>query len=482
MYALNAPGERQKSLVWLGAILLALGIQFSILVAPQIAWMLIGLVGAVVLLNCPPYMWVVITVFFAVGSRLLVAMGVAPQMVNFLHFPFAFGGALLSAVNTTSSRGSADVRRLGLGMVGLLFLSVASWAVNGGDLLKPFLTWLVLCEPFLLMLVLLKHGGDARASKRLWGIALLAVSIQVPIGLWQVARYGLGDSVAGSFVGTASGAHIAGAVALTGALVLLAKFLFRSNIVGASNYLIGFLVLMIVPVVADAKSVLGVFMIGGIILVLLSKEVGVGKIIGTVLLSIVVMYIAVQYHQSVARILEKRSLETVTDRKMIALTVFARHAHDAPYAWLLGFGPGNTFSRVALLSSGGLARPDSPVASLKLFPSDITKETIKISFQAAYAPEGTSSAWQIWSSWAGVLGDLGVMGLGLYGWLWWIIWHHTRDAAGWPQHGARALIATTVLLGLTYSWLEEPGFILVAALFIALCVSEGKNLARTGRS
>jgi hypothetical protein len=310
------------------------------------------------------------------------------------------------------------------------------------------------------MFTLLKNGGGALAAKRLWWIALLAVSLQVPIGLWQVVRYGLGDGVAGSFVGSASGAHIAGAVALTGALVLLAKFMFRSNIAGASNYLIGFVVLMILPVVADAKSVLGVYMIGGIILVLLSKEVGVGKIIGTVLLSIVVMYIAIQYHQSVARILEKRSLETVVDRKMIALTVFARHAHDAPYAWLLGFGPGNTLSRVALLSSGGLVKPDSPVASLRLSPSDITKETIRISFEAAYAPEATSSAWQIWSSWAGVLGDLGVIGICLYGWLWWIIWRQTRYAAGWPQHCARSLIVTTILLGLTYSWLEEPGFIL----------------------
>jgi hypothetical protein len=463
-------------------LLVALGIQVGVLAAPQLAWILIGFVGAVVLLNCSPYLWALAAVFIAVFSRILVATGPVPQIVNFLHYPFALGGAFLAAVQQNPAERFRAVRQLGLGMLALLFVSAASWLLNGGALLKPLLTWLVFTEPFLVVYIFLKDPAVNKHTNRLWRAALAAIFVQAPLALLQAGRHGIGDHVQGTFVGTGGGHHVAGAVALTGALLLMAKSLFGNSSQKALKYVIGGGALIMVSILSDSKAVFGVFLIGALYLLFFRSDVGIRKIMSVGLVGLALIFLSTVYYPPLALIFNTDRVHEVIDRKLTALEVLRDHATNTPHAWFLGFGPGNTVSRVALLSSDGISKADSPVQLLELSTSQITKEAIRISFTASYAPTATSSAWQVWSSWAGVLGDLGLVGLGVYVWMWWIAWRETYHATGWPGHYSRALILTAVAMGTVYSWLEEPGFITVVGLLTALSLLEGKNLARSDRS
>jgi hypothetical protein len=80
-----------------------------------------------------------------------------------------------------------------------------------------------------------------------------------------------------------------------------------------------------------------------------------------------------------------------------------------------------------------------------------------------------SSVWTGISSWIALLGDLGLMGLGLYLWMSWTLWRHLQPIhRHWQTTAAKSVLLMTGLLGLIYSWLEEPAFTLLAALVVGL--------------
>jgi hypothetical protein len=81
---------------------------------------------------------------------------------------------------------------------------------------------------------------------------------------------------------------------------------------------------------------------------------------------------------------------------------------------------------------------------------------------------GSSSVWSGIASWLALFGDLGFLGLGLYLWMSLILWRHLTAKHRWPVGVAKAVLVMAGLLGVVFSWLEEPGFTLLAALVVGL--------------
>jgi hypothetical protein len=78
-------------------------------------------------------------------------------------------------------------------------------------------------------------------------------------------------------------------------------------------------------------------------------------------------------------------------------------------------------------------------------------------------------------SWAGLFGDWGLIGLGLYLGLAWKVWQHLRACGTWQADAARAALVMAALSGVIFSWLEEPGFMLIVALLVGLGLLTGEE-------
>jgi hypothetical protein len=141
--------------------------------------------------------------------------------------------------------------------------------------------------------------------------------------------------------------------------------------------------------------------------------------------------------------------------------------------WLVGLGPGNSVSRVALMGLETMVKHDSPVYLLGLGPSVTTVQLWNLTASSRFF--ASSSAWTFISSWMGLLGDLGLAGVGIYGWMLAMVWVNLRGRSGWEPAAARGALLMMVLLAFFYSWLEEPGYTLMAALVIGLGSIAGVN-------
>lgn len=73
------------------------------------------------------------------------------------------------------------------------------------------------------------------------------------------------------------------------------------------------------------------------------------------------------------------------------------------------------------------------------------------------------------------MGDLGLVGLGFYVWMGWQLWQHLKKRRGWETAAARAALVMAGILGMLYSWLEEPGFALTVALIVGLALNTSEN-------
>ena len=163
--------------------------------------------------------------------------------------------------------------------------------------------------------------------------------------------------------------------------------------------------------------------------------------------------------------------------KISGLKLIVDAASDKPWAWLFGLGPGNSISRVALMSIYSM--PDSPVNLLGLSSAPTTTKIFELFlFDRTF---GRSSAWSGISSWSGIFGDLGLVGIGLYLWMGYVLWRNLKAGHGWKSAAAKSILIMACLLGISYSWLEEPGFTLTSALAVSLGLIDGKQKEATPR-
>ncbi|HLE82264.1 MAG TPA: hypothetical protein VJA25_13390, partial [Dehalococcoidia bacterium] len=126
--------------------------------------------------------WVSGAVLLSVLSRLAVATGMVPQVVNFLHFPLALGAALVAAAGRDA--GTRLGSKLALGLIGLLLVSLGSWAVNGGGgIVRPILAWIVFAEPFLLVYAILKTRNGPRGQGLILSLLTTLAFIQLPLAV-----------------------------------------------------------------------------------------------------------------------------------------------------------------------------------------------------------------------------------------------------------------------------------------------------------
>ena len=436
----------------------------TIVKVPVVAWLLLSALIGLQLFQFPAYAWVSAAVLAAVLSRWFVAIGFVPPVMNFLHFPLALGAAFVAATRGTPR--SPVARFIGVGSVALLFLSFISWAFNGGEFLQPLLNWLVFLEPFLIVYALVRMPCSLSQDKFLWKLLLTISFVQFPLALWQAITLGLDDFVQGTFVDMGNGAHVVGAVTLIGILVCAAKGLSATALKRRLTWLLGGVLLFIVPVLADAKQVIVAFLPALMLIMSIFMQLRWTRFVIAFSIFASGVLGILSYYQPLQVLTNWPLISSGILGKVEASAIVVSKISDNPGGWLFGLGPANSVSRVALMGMEDYIKPNSPVSILGLSAAPTTHEIMAMtSSNWLFA---SSSVWSGASSWLGLVGDLGLAGLGLYLWMSWKLWQHLKGRHNWKVGVAKAVLVMAGILGAVYSWLEEPGFMLSAALVIGL--------------
>jgi hypothetical protein len=479
MLRAGAMSIQSNTLAWPLLVCAVLAAGVAVPLSPEVAFAILGLSSAALLLLAPAHWWVIAALGTATLSRLLVAWGLAPSLLNFCHFPLVVGAAAIAIIKP-SPTAHRTANALGFGVLGLLLLCLLSWLVGGGEPARPFFAWLVLCEPFLLVYAILRCPPPPQAAARMWGMIMGLAAIQFVLGLYQSVAIGTGDTVQGTFIGQGAGAHIAGAICLTGVMIAVARSPHETTRLGRLAWLAAAGLLFLIPILGDANQATAAFLPAIGIIFLSSRGLKVSQLILPGVGILAVVYAGFLFYPPLQRLADKDILSRGIRGKTEAVAWVAGAMSHSAAGWIVGLGPGNTVSRVALLSVGATVKGDSPIRLLGLKMAPITGDLLlKTKNNWMYA---SSSAWSGISSWLGLLGDLGIAGVALYLWIAFRLWSASGGDGGWQAGVARGTLLMVGLLGGLFSWLEEPGYTLVAATVVGLALIATNRAATSPNS
>ena len=410
------------------------------------------------------------TAFF---PRLVDALG-APAAINFLHFFFVSIVFILVLKNTkTKDKQQVYISQLLLSGLFILFtIMTASALINRAGVINLVLDFLLLAEPFMLLiaiiLVPMSLSSLQQFKKWLIGCSLFNIIlayVQWPLlsaGLLPRGSLGVPDAIQGVFYLTTAGNYVSVSVSICFGLYFFASAKvaprwFRILILIAAGWQL---------IISDSKQIILSLIAAWILLLSISLNKPV-KLIGyliSIFLSLYAFYWCIQNLESFsafANWLDRLELfglnGEVTQVKLAGFRIIPTY-YESPLNLWFGLGPGHTVGRLggwmlqqysSLLSPlGATTHPVSNVIWREIYQSWVAKE---------------STMFSPFFGWAGIWGDLGLLGLGAYLYLAYLVWDClcTDDLS-------RFWLLNIFAVGLIFTQMEEPGYMLSMAMFIGL--------------
>ncbi|NEO36541.1 MAG: hypothetical protein F6J90_09490 [Moorea sp. SIOASIH] len=411
------------------------------------------------------------TTFF---PRLLGLVGV-PSLINFFHFaavPFVCGVALVKS-RTKNRKQIAIVQEIVFGLWLLLIVGFASALWNGAGTINVILGYLLLAEPFMMLLAIISL--PLSAARFQWFQSWMTGFVIFHLFLIYIQKFVLNycdlpgdcDNVQGVFYRSGSGHVVGASISCTFAVYYL---------VSAKSQPIWLRVLVFVAgfgniLTSDAKQVLLMFLVGFVILAFTNiKDIGktLLYIIGTVIFIIVFTW-AVQNVQAFSAFATwaRPSIYgpegEATLLKFSGIRIILTY-HHSPWNWVFGLGPGHTIGRLG----GWMIRDYSALLSPLGSTSVPVGETIPVSqavwqyVASSWLAEGSSMFSPFWG-WAGIWGDFGFLGVGAYLYLCSIVWRRVC-----LDEMPKLLMLSVCVCGFIFTQMEEPAYMLYIATVIGL--------------
>ncbi|MFB2839411.1 hypothetical protein [Floridanema evergladense] len=410
----------------------------------------------------------------ALFPRVLTALKI-PSAINFLHFA-AIPFACWSVVTTSRSKDRKQIeisKQLLIGIFLFLTVTIASSLLNNAGIVNAILSFLLLGEPFILILTIVCMPMSAEGFQRFRSYILAFAMINMLFAYVQKYVFrmenliGLEDNIKGIFIGQGAGHVIGGSVAMTFAVYYFVSaktkpLWFRIAIVLACfNHI----------VISDTKQVLLSFIIGYVLLYLINVK-DLGKTLTYLILGAIFLAI---FYWAIYNIEALRAFTTwirpelygpdgeATRLKFATFRIVPTY-FESPLNWLLGLGPGHTVGRLGgwmLESYWNLLQP----LGATMHPA--SKAVWRAVSQSWLGDQ--SSLFSPLFGWAGIWGDLGILGLGTYFYLAFLVWHYVCVI-----DLSKYLMLTVFVFGLVFSQLEEPGYTLFVASMIGLGWQEHK--------
>jgi hypothetical protein len=404
----------------------------------------------------------------ALFARVLTTLKI-PSVINFLHFVTIPLACISVLVNSRSKNRQqlALSKSLLVSLFLLLIVVFASALINQAGIINAVIDYLLLTEPFILILTIVSMPMTADSYRRFRDWILRAALINTLFAYVQKyifhmeKLYGQEDNIKGIYIGQGAGHVIGGSVAMTFAIYysLNAKdkpLWFRMVILLACfNHII----------ISDTKQVLLSFIVGYVILYFLTFKDFTKAILYLIagLLFLGIFYWAIYNFEFLSAYKTWIRPEIygpdgeATQLKFATFRIVPQYFHS-PLNWWLGLGPGHTVGR---LGGWMLATYWDLFAPLGATIHPASKE---IWMAVANSWLGSqSSLFSPLFGWAGLWGDLGLLGLGTYFYIGLLVWRKVC-----LTDTAKYLMLTVFVFGTIFSQLEEPGYTLIVASLIGL--------------
>lgn len=411
---------------------------------------------------------VLLAVASALFPRLLTTLKI-PSLVNFLHFalvPFAFGAVLLkSRVKDVKKQSIAREMLMGLWL--FLIVEFASAILNGAGLVNVILDYLLLTEPFMLLVALIYLPMTVKRYE--WFKSWMNRFLFFHLFLIYVQRfvlrldrlYGQSDNIQGIFYRSGSGHVVGASVSCSfGIYYLLCA---RDQPIWKRT-LIAILCFGNI-LTSDAKQVVITLALGFIFLSL-TKVKNIGKLlayfVGT-LIFVVAFIWAIYNIEALASFTtwirpEMYGPDGEAQKiKFAGIRIAIEHFHS-PLNWLLGLGPGHTVDRLGGWMLRDYASLLNPLGATQ---SSIGSETWAV-MEASWLGESSSFFSPFWG-WAAIWADLGFLGLFSYLYLCSVVWRRLC-----VDDVSKFLLLSVSIHGFIFTQLEEPGYMLYIATLIGL--------------
>jgi hypothetical protein len=344
---------------------------------------------------------------------------------------------------------------------------LSSALINKAGIINAVLDFLLLSEPFILILTIVCMPMTAERYQKFRNWLLQAVLINTIFAYVQKYVFhmenlmGLEDNIKGIYIGQGSGHVIGGSVAMT-----FAVYYFTT----AKNKPLWFRIAIVLAclnqiIISDTKQVLLVFIVSYVLLYFVSfKELKTALLYlfcGVLTLSIFYWAIYNFEYLSAYKTWIRPEIYGVdgaaTQLKFATFRIVPQHFHS-PLNWWLGLGPGHTVGRLGGWMLETYWNLLEPLGATMHPVSHLIWLTVRNSWLG-----DQSSMFSPLFGWAGIWGDLGVLGLGAYLYLVLLVWHYVCKT-----DTAKYLMLTVFVFGMIFSQLEEPGYTLIVASMIGL--------------
>lgn len=405
------------------------------------------------------------TAFF---SRLIDSAG-APSVINFTHFaavPFTCGIVLLRSKSKDRHQ-IAIAWKLITGLAILLAVMLASALLNSAGAINVAVNFLLLGEPFLLLLAVISIPMTPTSLERLkaWIVGfgffhtLVAFIQRYVLNLHH--REGLQDNIQGVFYHSGAGHVVGASVAMTFGLY----YLVTAKATPLWFRLMVFLATFWHMLIADAKQVLFAFLVGWLLL-MLTKIKQFGKALQYAIAAVIsggILVWCIENWEAFAGFKtwlrpeiygpegEATLLKTVTFR------IVPQYYDSFLHPWL-GLGPGHTVGRLGGWMLGIYSDLLEPLGATQHPASREVWQAVGASWLG-----DQSSMFSPLFGWAGIWGDLGILGLIAYLYLAYVVWSRLS-----PGDLCRFLLLSVFVTGMIISQMEEPGYMLFIAFIIGL--------------
>ncbi|MGL5082235.1 MAG: hypothetical protein ACRC8A_12190 [Microcoleaceae cyanobacterium] len=418
------------------------------------------------------YVQLLILVLFAFSSaffpRILTLLKF-PSIINLAHYGVVTWvcGFVLLKTRIRDRKQIVIVQELIVAIAIFLGVNIASALLNGAGLINAALNTLFLCEHFLLLLsiISLPLTPEKLAQFR----AYIVLSSFTNTLFAYVQRYvfklhlrkGLKDNIKGVFIGGGAGHVVGASVALTFGIYYFSA---------AKNLPIWFRAIVALAMfwhmnLADAKQVLLVFGIAGILLLITKFE----SIVEALKYVICGVLLAIVFYWAVENIEAFSAFQTwlrpdmygpegeATLLKTAAFRIVPTF-YESPLNPWLGLGPGHTVGR---LGGWMVWQYD-----FLLKPLGSTTHPASVAVWGAVGESWLGDQSSMFSplfGWAGIWGDLGWLGIASFLYIWFVVWRRICF-----DDVSKFLALTPIVFGLVFTQMEEPGYMLYLACILGL--------------
>ena len=410
--------------------------------------------------------------------RLLDSVG-APAPINFVHFVTV---PLVLILVLTDSR-SLTKEQINVShqlMVGLFFLftvTTISALLNEAGFINVIVEYLLLAEPFMLLLAIVAIPMSLDKIKQFQNFLLLCASINMVLALVQKPLIDAGilfaegfdgtDGAQGVFFVSGAGNYVSSTVSLKFGLYYFltqkkSPLWFRCVwLVAACAQL----------VISDSKQIIIASAIAFGVLIIRSLFINNRKALIYIVVAVILGFSFVwalnnieyfsAFENGIRKSSEWGSGGSAREIKLAPFEIATSH-YTSILNWLFGLGPGHSFGRL-----GGWFLRDY---------ADLLQPLGATVHQAS--KDGMTAYWNSWIAlestlyhpffgWAGIWGDLGLVGLGAYLYSASIVWRNLCF-----DDLNKFFLLVIFVVGLIFTQMEEPGYMLFVAFLIGLRFQE----------